>query len=203
MEPEFDFMHIVSLGYNCETANSIIEMKARDSAYPFDWLFSKMWKINETMKQRFSNFFLQENLIKAKYKKNPAREKDNGFIYVHDGEYDILSQDITEYTNIKEKYNRRISRLLDLLDTGKSILFVRVLYDEKIDEHIDFVNILSDIYPNSKFHLLVFCINEKPTLVENDKIEYVSGISIDRYSISKFISSKYKIPYHKYEKKEY
>jgi len=203
MEQEYDFMHIVSLGYNCEIANSIIEMKARDAAYPFDWLFSRMWKINETMKQRFSNFFIRENLIKARYKKNPARERDDGFIYVHDGEYDILSQNITEYTNIKEKYNRRISRLFDLLDTGKSILFVRVLYDEKIDEHIDFVNILSDIYPNSKFSLLIFCMDEKITSVENDKIEYVSGISIDRCSINNFLRTKYKLPVYPYLKKRY
>jgi hypothetical protein len=65
MEQEYDFMHIVSLGYNCEIANSIIEMKERDAAYPLDCLFSRMWKINETMKQRFSNFFIRENLIKA------------------------------------------------------------------------------------------------------------------------------------------
>lgn len=106
MEPDYDFMHIVSLGYNCEIANSFIEMKARDAAYPFDWLFSKMWKINETMKLKFSNFFLQENLIKAKYKKNPAREKDNGFIYVHDGWHQILTQNIAEYTKVKEKYDK-------------------------------------------------------------------------------------------------
>ena len=203
MDPEYDFMHIVSLGYNCEIANSIIAMRARDATYPFDWNFSKMWKINETMKLRFSNFFLQENLIKSKYKKNPAREKDNGFIYVHDGSYFILSQDITEYAKVKEKYNRRITRLLDLLDTGKSILFIRLLYDDKIDEHFDFVNILNNIYPNCKFHLLVFCINEKPISVENDKIEYISGVSIDRFSICNFLKTKYKLPYHAYEKKEY
>lgn len=203
MEKEYDFMHIVSLGYNCEIANSIISMRARDAAYPFDWIFSKMWKINETLKKRFSNFFLQENLIAAKYKKFPAREKDNGFIYVHDGKYSLLSQYISEYAIVKEKYNRRITRLLDILDNGKSVLFVRLIYDDKIDEHLDFINILTNIYPNSKFHLLVFCIGEKPISIDNDKIEYISGVSIDRFSISKFISSKYKIPYHKYEKKEY
>jgi hypothetical protein len=57
-----------------------LESQLRDSAYLFDWNFSKMWKINETMKTKFYNFFLQENLIVAKYKKNPAKEKDNGFI---------------------------------------------------------------------------------------------------------------------------
>ena len=57
-----------------------LESQLRDSAYLFDWNFSKMCKINETMKTKFYNFFLQENLIVAK-------EKDNGFIYVHDGAY--------------------------------------------------------------------------------------------------------------------
>ena len=40
MEPEYDFTHAISLGYNCEIANSILTMRMRDAAYPFDWLFS-------------------------------------------------------------------------------------------------------------------------------------------------------------------
>jgi hypothetical protein len=203
MEEKYDFMHIVSLGYNCEIANSIIEMRARDSAYPFDWNFSRMWKINETMKQRFSNFFLQENLMIAKYKKFPAKERDNGFIYIHDGPYHILSEYKDEYTTVKEKYNRRIIRLLDLLDNGKSILFVRSFYDDKIDDHLEFVNILKNIYPNSKFHLLVFCKDEKKISVENDNIEYINGVSIDRFSICNFLKKKYKLPVYTYFKKEY
>jgi hypothetical protein len=203
MEPEYDFTHAISLGYNCEIANSILTMRMRDAAYPFDWLFSKMWKINETMKLKFSNFFLQENLIKAKYKKNPAREKDNGFIYVHDGAYDFLCEYITEYTKVKEKYDRRISRLLDILDNGKSVLFIRLMYDDKLDEHLEFVNIVNNIYPNSKFHLLVFCMDENILTENHDKIEYVKGVSIDRFSISKFLRSKYNLPFYTYITKEY
>jgi hypothetical protein len=203
METEYDYNHIVSLGYNCEVTNGILEVQMRDAAYPFDWIFSKMWKINEMLRTRFSNFFLKENLIVARYKKNPAKEKDNGFIYVHDGPYDILCQDNNEYINAKEKYNRRILRLLEILDSGKSVLFVRVVYDDIIDEHLDFVNILSNLYPNSKFHLLVFCPNTKIMHVEHEKIEYVSGIKIGRYCLGGFLRTKYNLPTYKSIKKEY
>ena len=46
------FDHVVSLGYNCEIANSILSLNMRDAAYPFDWNFSKMKKINETLKNK-------------------------------------------------------------------------------------------------------------------------------------------------------
>ena len=162
-----------------------------------------MWKINETVKTRFTNFFLQENLMKARYKNNPAKEKDNGFIYVHDGEYKTLSQDINEYTIVKEKYNRRISRLLDILDTGKPVLFIRVIFNDKIEEHIDFVNILTNVYPNSKFHLLVLCPYTNIMSIEHDKINYVKGIKIGRYCIGGYIREKYNLPIYKSLKKEY
>ena len=203
METKYDFEHIVSLGYNCEIANAILEMQMRDAAYPFDWIFSEMWKINETMKTRFSNFFLQENLMVTRYKKNPAKEKDNGFIYVHDGSYDILSKNILEYTNIKEKYNRRILRLLDLLDSGKKVLFVRGLYNDKIEEHLDFINIVTNTYPNSNFHLLVLCPYSNIIYTQHDKIDYIKGIKIGKYCIADFLRKKYNLPIYNSLKKEY
>ena len=51
METEYDYNHIVSLGYKCEVANGILEAQLRDAAYPFDWTFSKMWKITPTEKK--------------------------------------------------------------------------------------------------------------------------------------------------------
>ena len=65
---------------------------------------------------------------------------------------------ITECAKVKEKYNRRIVRLLNILDNGESVLFVRVVYDDTIEQHLDFVNIVSNVYPNSNFTLLVLCL---------------------------------------------
>ena len=203
MENEYDFRYVVSLGYNCEVSNSFLESQLRDSAYPFDWIFSKMWKINETMKTKFSNFFLQENLIVAKYKKNPAKEKDNGFTYVHDGAYEILSKDITEYAKVKEKYNRRIVRLLNILDSGEPVLFVRAVYDDTIDQHLDFVNILTNVYPNSNFKLIVLCPYTNIMSIEHNKIDYVNGIKLGRYCIGGYIREKYNLPIYKSINKEY
>ncbi len=203
MDKEYDFLNVISLGYNCEVANGILEAQLRDAAYPFDWTFSKMWKINETMKTKFSNFFLQENLIISKYKKNPAKEKDDGFTYVHDGEYKTLSKDITEYTKVKEKYNRRIFRLLNLLDNGIPILFVRAIYDDTIEQHLDFVNIVSNFYPNSNFKLLVLCPYTNVMSIEHNKIDYVTGIKLGRYCIAEYLRSKYELPIYKSINKEY
>jgi hypothetical protein len=198
----YNFDHIVSLGYNCEIANSILALSMRDAAYPFDWNFSKMWKINETMRLRFSNFFLKENLTIARYTKNPAMEKDEGFTYVHNGAYDSL-QNIIEYEKEKEKYDRRILRLIELLDNGKPVLFVRLVYEDKIEEHLEFIKTIEEVYPNSLFRMVVICQGTNNIYIEHNKIDYVSGIKINRYCIGEYLRENYKLPIYECVKKEY
>jgi hypothetical protein len=196
------YNHIVSLGYNCEIANSILALSMRDAAYPFDWNFSKMWKITETMRSRFSNFFLLENLVPARYKNTPAMEKDEGFTYVHNGSLETL-QDPIEYGKEREKYDRRISRLLDILDNGKSVLFVRLLYEDTIEEHLEFIKTLEEVYPNSKFRLLAICPSTNEIKTEHTQIDYVYGLKISRYCIGEYIRKNYNVPLCEGIKKEY
>lgn len=196
------FDHIVSLGYNCEIANSFLALSMRDAAYPFDWNFSKMNKINETLRNRFSTFFMLENLVPARYKNTPAMDKDEGFIYVHNGSLERL-QDPNEYQKEREKYDRRISRLLDILDTGKPVLFVRLVYEDTIEEHLELIRTLEEVYPNSKFRVLAICPSTSEIKLEHSKIDYIHGIKISRYCIGEYIRKNYNVPLCEGVKKEY
>jgi hypothetical protein len=204
MEKErYDFA--ISLGYNCEIANSLISCNARNMSYPFDWNFTKMWKINELFANKFSNFFARDSLVEARYTGNPARDKDAGTTYVHDGKYIYLRNDNNYYNTQAAKYNRRIERLLNILDKDTKILFIRLCYEDVCDEHIEFTEILSKHYPNCDYKLLIINMkNERMTDVTiTDKIEYVEMSNINRYIIGEFIREKYDIPFVDTCKKDY
>lgn len=197
--------NVISLGYNCEIANSLIQGKIREWSYPFDWLFSTMWKINDTFKEEFKNFFCYENLIRSKYSGRPTMDKDGGFIYVHNGSYDQVVKNRDYYLMRKENFNRRIDRLITLLKSNSSVLFVRLFNDDKIEEHQEFVKIIKNLYPDCKFKLLVIIPDNKLNFnhIESENIEYISNIKINRFNISELLRNKYILPIHKQEKKHY
>jgi hypothetical protein len=71
-----------------------------------------------------------------------------------------------------------------------AVLFVRAVYDDTIEQHLDFVNIVSNVYPNSNFRLLVLCPYTNLLSTEHDKIDYVTGIKLGRYCISGYLRTK-------------
>ena len=202
MEKEkYDFA--ISLGYNCEIANSLISCNARNMSYPFDWIFSKMWKINELFRNRFLNFFARNMLIESRYTGNPARDKDAGVTYVHDGKCSYLQNDDNFYNVQKAKYDRRVSRLLNILDKDVKILFIRLCNEDTHDEHIEFTKVMSKYYPTCNYKLLVINMDSTVQTYEIDKIEYANLCKINRYIIGEFIREKYNIPFVENCKKEY
>lgn len=193
--------YVISLGYNCEIANTLQLCNARDASYPFDWTFTNMYTITSMFRDRFKNFFIRDQLAKARYTGNPAMQYKGGIIYVHDGQYDYLVRDDNFYKSQKEKYDRRTSRLIELLDTGKRVLFVRYAYDDTQQEHIDFIKMLESIYPNSIFKLMV--VNMVSLENHENKIKYMTNTVLTRNEIGAIIRNNYNIPIYNPIKKEY
>jgi hypothetical protein len=199
MEKE-KYDYAISLGYNCDIANSLISCGGRDASYPFDWNFTKMWKINELFKNRFSDFFIKEKLVEARYTGNPAKEKNNGITYVHDGRYEYLKNDDSFYNMQKEKYDRRIDRLLNLLNKDTQLLFIRLANEDTCEEHLEFIKIMSEYYPNCRYKLLILNMSKENI---GGKIEYVNLHKLTRYFIGGYIREKYDIPLFENYKKDY
>ena len=196
---EYDY--VISLGYNCEIANALLNCAARDASYPFDWTFSNMSTIIHMFQNRFSDFFRKDEFRLARYKGSPAMQYKGGIVYVHDGQFDYLMRDLSFYTKQKEKYDRRTSRLMELLDTGKRILFIRYAYDDTIQQHIDFIRMLETVYTKSVVKLLV--INMTHDENQESKIQYEKQVFKDRYEISSYIRKNYNIPFYEILKKDY
>lgn len=198
----YDF--VISLGYNCEIANALIVGKYRDNSYPFDWLFSKMWKINQTLREQFCNFFKLENLERARYSGRPSKEKDNGFIYVHDGSFNELRNNSNLYIQQFSKYNRRTERLINLLNSEKKILFIRMNYDEKSEDYIEFVKVIKETFPNCNFTLVVILPSDKTDYqIQNENIKYLSNIKLNRFCIANYLDQNYILPKYIQPKKSY
>jgi len=193
--------YVISLGYNCEIANALLLCNARDASYPFDWTFTNMFSITSMFQDRFANFFIRDQLAKARYTDNPAMQYKGGIIYVHDGKYDYLMKDDGFYKSQKEKYDRRTTRLMQLLDTGKRILFVRYAYNDTHQEHINFIRMLENVYPKSVFKLMI--VNMICDQNGEDKIKYITNTALSRYDIGTIIRTNYNIPVHHSIKKEY
>lgn len=197
--------YVISLGFNCDIANGLIEGEIRDKSYPFDWNYTKMNKINNTIKEKFTNFFNIQNLASSNYAGRPAMDKDQGIIYVHNGSYRDLIKN-TEYYNIrKENYNRRIDRLLKLLENENKILFVRLVQEDTYDEHLEFTNIVKELFPKCIFKLVLLIRDDRLDLLKYtemtfENLVYFSGFSTmksNKYCLSGLLRSRFDLPKHK------
>ena len=182
------FENVIPLGYNCEPTNSIRDAKLRSASFPFDWNYTSMEKIIECFTNDFKTFFLKKNMLRAKwYTGKPAYEKGINshygdprgeekakIIYVHDGSY---KENI--FLKHKEKYNRRIERLFNVMNSGKRILFVR--YENSYNDYQQLINIieLKDIikskFPKCQFKIYIFtdAINKRLIGLKNEYYQFI------------------------------
>ena len=180
------FQYVIPLGYNCTPTNSIRDGKFRFASYPFDWNYTSMEKIVECFTNEFKTFFLKENFKRARwYTGKPAYETSINshlenekakIIYVHDGSYKELMNNDNIYLKNKVKYTRRIDRLLDAMNSGKKILFIR--YENSNNDYQQLINImeLKDIikskYPKCNFKIYIFTNSENERLIGLDTEYY-------------------------------
>ena len=111
-----------------------------------------------------------EKGINSHYGDQRGEEKAK-IIYVHDGSYKQLMSDENLYLKHKEKYDRRIQRLFNVMNSGKRILFIR--YENSLNDYQQLINImeLKDIikskFSKCKFKIYIF------TDASNKKINWI------------------------------
>ena len=138
---------LIPIGRKCEVALGLRMYHLRKQAYPFDWNIVPISTALELIENRFKDFLAEENLIfLPPIKGRPLNEK-NELVTNNDGSilwtlripvicrkynmlfpHDFSEKGIDDLPIVKEKYSRRISRLLKKLDKGEDILF---LYDDR------------------------------------------------------------------------
>lgn len=147
---KYDF--IVGLGEDCACSMYLRKLDLQLQSYPFDWLTNASY--DERLKlivNDFSDFLNIEDIkflpktddvyddVHCDYYENTR----NGFYYYHEFPKDCNPKDVIG--GIKEKYQRRISRLYDKIEESEKVLFVWLSHlkntpDDLIIRYADKVN---------------------------------------------------------------
>jgi len=169
-------MIIIPIGIECGMADFLRKNSLRNLSFPFDWNVT----YNGVSKCIEDNFKLFTE---------PLNDRINDYdIYFH---HDFYNEE--SYNTDKEKYNRRIQRLMNILETTtEDIIFCRRghLCHHHYEQNGKYYNIANDIddveklntilsnkYPKLKYKIIVIllcgkCFNSTETYKSNsDKIE--------------------------------
>lgn len=177
---------IFSLGNNCLPAIELREHGLRKFAGPIDWMGTPVLpQISRMLRNRFHGVLAYSNLS--------LMEQVSEHLYnIRDSEYDLyLNHDFyvhngfppngPSYLEIKTKYDRRISRFLQTLQSGGRILFIRTdSSKEDIKELVDSLKMLC----TGPFHVLA--VNHEPVLeieMQDWNIEHVCAIKMPGHDI--------------------
>lgn len=199
------YEYVISLGYNCSIANALIETCNRKYSFPYDWCMTTDIVLIEHFQNDFQTFFKRENFKKAKTTNRSACEyKDsdstNPIIdYVHAGSYKNLMND-KYYADMNLMFQRRISRLLDILNSSKKVLFVRYYKSgDNYDNILKLINIIREKYTDLRFKILLFGYNNN-----NDNNEFVINAPEGTiYHIQRTLNKINTIKYEKLKKNYY
>lgn len=127
----------ISLGYNCHVKVFIDRIgEAQKRTYlhqPFDWVGSPMWSVYEAVKVDFSGFVDRSSIS---LRKRFTDKSDDylthsvyNFCFLHDFGKDIRSISEEKWTDVQEKYIRRIERWNSTLAKKEPLLFIRLEQD--------------------------------------------------------------------------
>lgn len=183
------FDKIISLGSNCYVKMFLDSVKLKLETQFFDYIGSSMWAIDDLFKENFNDLF--DGGVDDFEKKRIMYSGDDQYILTHKKYYLRFKHDFKQnfdyeikeninskdFKNVRDKYERRKERLIDILkDDKKTLLFIR--YEEEQEDRIkygedkkseieyiyEFIEIMKQKYPLKKF-----CILFLSHTMENDK----------------------------------
>ncbi|MBM7691244.1 hypothetical protein JOC77_000649 [Peribacillus deserti] len=148
---------IFSLGHNCLAGIQLRKNNLRPFAGVLDWVGSpSLPHVTLLLQNQFAGFLEQPNLQFRGYATDmDLLVSDNIYqIYFnHDFKTDVNTPtNLAAYPEVKEKYNRRISRFKDKLANGQRLLFIRT--QGTLEEITELEKVLSKIVKND-FRILV------------------------------------------------
>jgi hypothetical protein len=126
----------------CQVAFQLAAHNRRSAAFPFDWVITSFDSIYAFLANEGA-FFLDSDKV-VFIDNRPIPQLEDGppvffvtetvyhFQFLHD--FELSPNFMKDYGTIKEKYDRRIKRLLDVLHSNKKVLFIRrgITYQQAI-----------------------------------------------------------------------
>lgn len=184
--------HIVAFGTDCLLPLQLRTMGLHKESMPLDWcryMGNKKTVLEENINITCNNFL---DLFNKEYieVRDPTNEVDHG-ILLYNTKLDFRfkhelfeGQDFdTEYPKILEKYNRRIKRFLNALNSTEEVIIVHMSYEPMVLTEKIVLNCykkLKKAFPKSNIKFLIFANNPTMNQFEyeikkpNKKITYIT-----------------------------
>lgn len=168
----------VSLGFDCQVAWQLEANNMRKFAYPFDWVHTHFDSLINFIVNKGANFLDADKIaVIGPYPGDPSR------LHVIDVVYGIISYHdfranppFENYWEVKAKYDRRIKRFFDLLNSNKKVLFVRYGLTRPQVEFLD--GLLHFLYPTLSYTILA--VNDDPEYLADWGLERVRNFYIQQ-----------------------
>ncbi len=145
--------YVVPIGSFCSPAYELKRLGYRSASLPFDWVFCQLHGVAKLIESNFEDLFNLSYLERDINNPNIVRHIVYKFIFVHD--FDIERSIEEQIGDVKAKYNRRIARFYNILNSNKRILFFR--YSDDLDSNADyeyFVNVMQKYTINFGIYVL-------------------------------------------------
>lgn len=123
-----DYDYIIPIGYNCSCGMVLRNLKLRKQSFPLDWVISKPEWVLQYLKTNFKDYYLPNQGAKTNYIGQSFTWFETHRYSEHYAEKDEKNIDNNKslYLDNLEKFDRRIKRLFEILNSDKKILFMYV-----------------------------------------------------------------------------
>lgn len=144
----------VSLGYGCQVAIRLEHNGFRTLAYPFDWVHTPVDSLLKFIANKGANFLDADKIASTgAYPGDPSRLQVIDLVYGITSYHDFLTTPyFGNYLEVKAKYDRRVQRFFELLESNQKILFVRQKATRAEIEYLD--EVLRSSYPRLSYTIL-------------------------------------------------
>lgn len=155
---------VLSIGEDCACTSYLRRFNLQDYSFPFDWLTKASFECRiNLLVNDFENFLIKENISLMQKPENKEVDnkhdyyKDNllDFYFYHDFRSNCNFEE--EFLIVKNKYQRRIKRLYEVIENSKNVLFVWWSRNKHQDENciINSYEKLKTKFQNKNVYLLI------------------------------------------------
>lgn len=193
----------VSLGANCLPAGMLRYFGMRERAFPFDWMLTlDEAEFLEILNNDFQDFTNEQFLIRHPLEGYKLVHSKYHLEFSHDWDannWDNMSRFHEGIEKLKEKYQRRVERFLQLTHFNGTVTFIRVLFPahsnlslypqfywfdypfERNEEEfaLSLYGALQRLFPRLKFTLLLIdkaAIQDKKAITENIALIHLTDL---------------------------
>lgn len=187
--PTLSFDAIIPIGFFCGPTEWLEALDLRKQSNPFDWVITDLDHVSELIANQFHDLFDEAHLLSHSNWCNEMRIVDHDhymFRFFHDFPADVsIAEKLPE---VREKYERRITRFYNMLKDSQSLLFIRYVRNDDDDEArkmTRFIEVMTALNPNFKLIVIKNTDSKWDERPHQDKILRIFEVEKDPHDCVK------------------